>query len=126
MSRNECGKGFKIYFIFSFCYLIDEPGIVPAPEPFTAGIYIEDLLFYVYVERNGVKDLSMFLKWKKNFSEKMFIITEKIDYIKELELFIETEKLRVRAILDGQLKHKEFDLYHFEPDNEDGQKWIKS
>lgn len=114
----------KCLSFFQFCQLFDDPEIIPAPEPFTAGIRLNDKPFYVYVERNGIKDLLLFLKWKKMFKERIFIITERLEYIEEIKIFMEQEMpLMLRVILDEQLKKREFTLYHYEQNHPD--KWIK-
>lgn len=118
-------KVLKCLAFFQFCYLFDEPEIIPAPDPFTAGIRIKGNPFYIYVERNGMKDLLLYLKWKKRFKERVFVITEKLDYIKDVEIFMETEQpLKLRVILDEQLKKRKFQLYHYEANS--SQKWKKS
>ncbi|WP_269919854.1 hypothetical protein [Caldifermentibacillus hisashii] len=116
-------KVLKCISFFQFCYLFDQVDILPAPEPFTAGIRLKDVPFYVYVDRNGMKDLTMFLKWKKNFNERIFIITESLDYVQELNMFMETKPIKLRVILDEQLKYREFELYHYEADHP--KKWVK-
>lgn len=116
-------KVLKSLLFFQFCQLFDDFRVVPAPDPFTAGIYLGDTPYYVYVERNGIRDLISFLKWKNSFSERMFIIAEKLENIKDIEIFMETMNLKLRVILDQQLKERKFDIYHYDPDASG--KWVK-
>lgn len=114
----------KCLSFFQFCHLFHDPEIIPAPEPFTAGIRIKQNVFYIYVERKGIKDLLLYLKWKKSYNERIFVITERIDNIKELEVFMESDNpLMLRVILDEQLKRREIELYHY--DKNSPKKWIK-
>lgn len=114
----------KCLSFFQFCFLLENPQIIPAPEPFTAGVKINSNLFYIYVVRDGIKELLLFLKWKKHFSERIFIITESLDHLRGLEVFMETDNpLKLRVILDEQLKKREFSLYYYDKNSQ--QKWIK-
>lgn len=117
-------KVLKCLSFFQFCYLFKEPDIIPSPEPFTAGIRMNGNPFYIYVARDGIKDLLMYLKWKQNFSERIFVITEKLDYIRDLDIFMETEQpLMIRVILDEQLKNRELKLYYYDKNSKE--KWVK-
>lgn len=109
-------KVLKCLSFFQFCYLFKGESIevIPVPEPFTGGIMLNDKPFYVYVERGGIKDLTMFLKWKKHLSESTFILTENLDYIKQVNMFMESSQLKVRVVLDRQLKDRELILYHYD------------
>lgn len=118
----------KCLSFFQFCSVLDDPKIIPAPEPFTAGVYlkgIDDHPFYVYVARDGIKDLLLYLKWKENFIERIFVIAENLDYLRGLEVFMESDRpLKLRVILDEDLKKREFRLYHYDQNNQG--KWIKT
>ncbi|GAE93089.1 hypothetical protein JCM21714_2126 [Gracilibacillus boraciitolerans JCM 21714] len=116
-------KVLKALLFFQFCQLFKDIEIAPAPEPFTASIYLNDQLYYIYVERDGLKDLTLYLKWKKNFKERIFVVTENIQYLKELEMFIEEQSLKLRAVVDEHLKKREFILWHF---NDKTREWITS
>lgn len=114
----------KCLSFFQFCLMFDEVEIIPSPKPFTAGLKMSDKLFYIYVERNGMKDLLMYLKWKDHFNHRIFIITEKIDYVRDIDIYMEQEQpLKLRVVLDEQLKRREFDVYYYDPNSEE--KWIK-
>lgn len=118
----------KCLSFFQFCYLFPDVEIIPAPAPFTAGIYLNNQRkqpFYIYVVRDGIKDLLLYLKWKRQFTERIFIITEKLEYINSLEIFMETDQpLKLRVILDEQIKKRELKLYYY--DKNDPQKWVKN
>jgi hypothetical protein len=118
----------KCLSFFQFCSLLDEAKIIPAPKPFTAGVYLKGIPnhpFYVFVAKDGINELLLYLKWKKNFTERIFIITEKLEYLRGLEMFMESDQpLKLRVILDEQLKKREFKLYHYDKTNP--YKWISS
>ncbi|MFD2658483.1 hypothetical protein [Gracilibacillus thailandensis] len=114
----------KCLSFFQFCYLFNDLEIIPTPKPFTAGIRMNNKTYYIYVERNGIKDLMMYLKWKRQFNKRIFLITENLDYVKDIEIFMESDQpLMLRVILDEQLKEREFDIYHY--DSSSTEKWIK-
>lgn len=116
----------KCLSFFQFCCLLEEPIVIPAPSPFTAGVYLKgsNHPFFVYVERNGMKDFMYYLKWKKQFDERIFLITESLDYLNELAIFMESKPLKLRIILDEQIKKREFQPYHY--DYNHPKKWINS
>jgi len=73
------------------------------PEPFNGAIEYKEKLFYIYVIRGDVNDLLMYLKWSgKSFNGRLIIITESIKHMQPLMMAI--KKLRVRAIIDIDLK----------------------
>ena len=115
----------KCISFFQFCQMFNNQSdieIMPVPEPFTAGIKLNGKLFYVFAEKDGIKELMLFLKWKKHFNESIFILTERLDYVKDINVFLETTPLKIRVILDRQLKNREFKLYHY---NSDQGEWKK-
>lgn len=113
----------KALTFFDFYYLLGEQEILSAPKPFTGAIRIKDALFYVYINRDGIKDLTTFLKWKRDFQERIFVVTESLDSLQELNMFLETSTIKMRVILDKQLNQKKFELYHFDANHIN--KWIK-
>lgn len=106
----------KCLSFFQFCYLFQdkEVSILPAPEPFSGSVQMDGKLFLIYVTRGKVEDLLMFLKWRKNFSDRIFIITESISYLKGLDVFIETLSLKVRVVLDKDLKDRTSMFYYYQ------------
>lgn len=113
----------KCISFFQFCQIFNDViEIIPAPEPFTAGIKLIGKVFYVFAEKDGIKELMLFLKWKKHFKESIFILTENLDYVKDINVFLETAPLKIRVILDRQLKDREFKLYYY---NSDQGEWKK-
>lgn len=92
---------------FMFCWLYDllkqqKANIGAAPEPFTGILEINGNPLYVYCTRGDTKDLQLLLKWKP-FTERMIIVTEHIQHLKPLDIFLQTKNLKIRAITDEQL-----------------------
>lgn len=99
---------------FQLCYLLENVIIKPSPEPFAGTLKINNNEFYVYATRGKVDDLALFLKWKP-FSGKIIIITETLNQLKPLEIFIKGQK--VRAITDRELKEQINIFYHLNEKN---------
>ncbi|WP_394237430.1 IS200/IS605 family accessory protein TnpB-related protein [Niallia oryzisoli] len=59
-----------------------------APKPFTGALELNGNLLYVYCTRGDTKDLQMLLKWK-SFTDRMIIVTEQIQYLKPLDIFLQ-------------------------------------
>lgn len=87
-----------------FCQLFQhfaESKVLPTPEPFSGAIEFKGKPIYVYVVRGDVSDLLMYLKWRrKNFNDRIIIITESIRHLQPLKLIIENFKLRVTVDKD--------------------------
>lgn len=86
--------------------------ITTAPQPFTGALEISGKSFYVYCTRGDTKDLQMLLKWQP-VKERIIIVTERLDHLSPLELFLQTHSLKMRAITDEQLsmEHPRFFIY---------------
>lgn len=80
--------------------------ILPAPDPFVGAIQFKSHLFYIYVLREEIQDLMMFLKWK-SFTERMLIVTESVHHLQPLNVFAPDIKARVTtdADLKGDFNH---------------------
>ncbi len=75
--------------------------IAPAPKPFSGTIYVNKTPFYIYVSRGKLDDLLLFLKYGP-FHERMMIISENLEDLKPLDLYV--KDLKIRATTDADLK----------------------
>ncbi|KAA9017679.1 hypothetical protein [Niallia endozanthoxylica] len=95
-----------------------------APKPFTGALELNGNLLYVYCTRGDTKDLQMLLKWKP-FTDRMIIVTEKIQYLKPLDLFIQDGKLRrIRVITDEQLLSDRPQFYTYKENGDKVFEWV--
>src|SRR4051812_16985714 len=88
-----------------------------APKPFTGALELNGNPLYVYCTRGDTKDLQMLLKWKP-FTDRMIIVTERIQHLKPLDIFLQDRKLKVRVITDEQLLRERPQFYTYK-ENED-------
>ncbi|WP_155982714.1 hypothetical protein [Paucisalibacillus sp. EB02] len=102
---------------FQLCTLFDGVKINPSPSPFIASLKINGNDFYVYATRRNMNDLMMFLKWKP-FSERIIIVTEELNYLRPLKPFINSDKMKVRAITDEAIKEGTPMFYRIYEDKE--------
>lgn len=112
----------KRLLFFQLCYLFENIKIMPAPSPFIGTIEMKKNPFFVYVTRGKVDDLSMFLKWQP-MTERMIIITENLNHLKPIEMYIPTKNLKVRAITDELLMSDNPYFYCFKKDEEE-YRWV--
>ena len=94
-----------------------------APKPFTGALELNGNLLYVYCTRGETKDLQMLLKWKP-FTERMIIVTERIQHLKPLDLFLQDRKLKIRAITDEQLLMERPQFYTYQENEDKVFEWI--
>ena len=94
-----------------------------APKPFTGALELNGNLLYVYCTRGETKDLQMLLKWKP-FTERMIIVTERIQHLKPLDLFLQDRKLKIRAITDEQLLMERPQFYTYQENEDKIFEWI--
>jgi len=92
---------------FMFFWLYDllkhqKANIGAAPEPFTGALEMNGNPLYIYCTRGDTKDLQLLLKWKP-FTERMIIVTEHIQHLKPLDIFLQNKNLKIRVITDEQL-----------------------
>lgn len=77
----------------------DDTEIIPAAAPFTGVILHKGNPFYVYVERGGMQDLLLFLKWKK-VNDRILLITESLNHLEPLDSFLQDGNIKIRATTD--------------------------
>lgn len=97
--------------------------IAPAPKPFTGALELGGNKLYVYYTRGETKDLQMLLKWQA-MTERVIIITERLEHLSPLLLFIQGKKLKVRTITDNQLFSEQPQFYTYHMHQNDGHGWV--
>lgn len=111
---------FKLYSVFRDF----EPSIVPSPDPFVGAMQIGEKLYHVYVSRDDVYDLMLYLKWNKNPEQRIIIVAEKLEHLTPLESFV--ADFKIRATTDSDLINEEgIDNMFYEWDNGD-HVWVKN
>lgn len=113
------------FMFFRLCDLLkhQNANVATAPKPFTGALELNGNLLYVYCTRGDTKDLQMLLKWKP-FTERMIIVTEHIQYLKPLDIFLQDQKLKIRAITDEQLIRDYPQFYTFQENEDKVFNWI--
>ncbi|GGK22877.1 hypothetical protein GCM10010965_14700 [Caldalkalibacillus thermarum] len=93
----KCMVFFKLYEVF----LDYEPEIVPSLDPFVGAMQIGEKLYYVFVARDDVYDLLLYMKWNKNPEQRIIVVAEKLEYLSPLNPFL--SDFRIRATTDEDL-----------------------
>src|SRR5690606_39126517 len=88
---------FKLYEAF----LDYEPEIVPSPDPFVGAMLIGQKLYHVFVARDDVYDLLLYMKWNRNPEQRIIVVAEKLEYLSPLNPFL--ADFKVRATTDEDL-----------------------
>ena len=68
---------FKLYEVFRDY----EPEIVPSPDPFVGAMLIGQKLYHVFVARDDVYDLLLYMKWNRNPEQRIIVVAEKLEYL---------------------------------------------
>lgn len=111
---------FKLYEVF----LDYEPDIVPSPEPFVGALQIGHKLYHVFVARDDVYDLLLYMKWNQNPDQRIIIVTEKLEHLSPLNPFLNDVKIRVTTDED-LLNEESIDQMFYEWDAGDNV-WVKN
>lgn len=110
----------KRLVFFQLCFSFkDNLKIKPSPSPFVGTLQLNNNDFYIYVSRGSVEDLMMYLKWK-SFSDRIIIVTENMNHLKPIEVFIQSKNLKVRAVTDEGLKQDKPTFFHLKENKEKG------
>lgn len=79
--------------------------VYPAPNPFVSAIENNNNIIYVYVLKGDIGDLLRYLKWELKSYHRIIIVTESVDLLQPLDLYIKDLKLRV--VLEKDLINNE-------------------
>ena len=114
----KCMVFFKLYEAF----LDYEPEIVPSPDPFVGAMQIGSKLYHVFVARDDVYDLLLYMKWNRNPEQRIIVVAEKLEYLSPLNPFL--SDFKVRATTDEDLTREDgIDQMFYEWDTN---MWVKN
>lgn len=92
--RYTINDTLKRLLFFSFYERFYPVELLPAVDPFTGGILVNNKPMFVYVLRGDLNDFIMYLKWNK-INERLIIITESLSFLEQLKPYLHNIKLRV-------------------------------
>lgn len=89
---------FQLYHYFPTLKLL------PAPSPFVASLLSNDNIINVYIMKGNAHDLLHYLKWESKTNHRLMLVTESMNHLVELEMFL--PKIKVRIALEKDLMNQ--------------------
>lgn len=99
-------KRLVFYQLYSEFKAIKNAIIRPAPSPYVGAISYDNKDYYVYVVRGDTTDLQERYMWKKPLSERIVIVTERLNHLKSLEPYM--SEMKVRVTVDEEIRSQKF------------------
>lgn len=110
----------KRLLFFQLYHYFPKLKLLPAPSPFIASLLSNDNIINVYIMKGDAHDLLHYLKWESKTNHRLMLVTESMNHLVELEMFL--PKLKVRIALEEDLMNQaevKGDIFYFY--NEEGE-----
>lgn len=104
----------KRLLFFQLYHYFPKLKLLPAPSPFIASLLSNDNIINVYIMKGNAHDLLHYLKWESRSNHRLMIVTESMNHLVELEMFL--PKLKVRIALEEDLMNQtevKDDIFYF-------------